>query len=93
VLLVDADVAKPDLLSALGIEKGPGLVDALADPSADPEDFVIRTDVEGLSVLSAGRKTHNVPELMASERNPGSPRQARRGRPAAGSSSSIRRRR
>ena len=68
VLLVDADVAKPDLLSALGIENGPGLVDALADPSADPEDFVIRTDVEGLSVLSAGRKTHNVPELMASER-------------------------
>ena len=68
VLLVDADVAKPDLLSTLGIESGPGLVDALADPAADPEDFVIRTDVEGLSVLSAGRKTNNVPELMASER-------------------------
>ena len=68
VLLVDADVAKPDLLSTLGIESGPGLVDALADPAADPEDFVIRTDVEGLSVLPAGRKTNNVPELMASER-------------------------
>ena len=68
VLLVDGDFTKPDVLGILGIESGPGLVDALADPAADPEDFVIRTDVEGLSVLSAGRKTNNVPELMASER-------------------------
>lgn len=68
VLLVDGDFAKPDLLPMLGIEGGPGLVDALADPLADPEDFVIRTDVEGLSVLPAGAKANNVPELLASER-------------------------
>lgn len=68
VLLVDSDFAKPDMLSILGIEGGPGLVDALADPLADPEDFVIRTDVEGLSVLPAGAKANNVPELLASER-------------------------
>ena len=40
----------------------------LADPGSDPEDFDIRTDVEGLSVLPAGRKTNNVPELLASDR-------------------------
>ena len=69
VLLVDADFPKPDLLATLGIaDDGPGLVDMLADPGSDPEEFVIRTDVEGLSVLPAGRKTNNVPELLASDR-------------------------
>jgi protein-tyrosine kinase len=69
VLLIDGDVSKPDILATLGIaSSGPGLVDALADPAADPEQFVIRTDVPGLSVLPAGRKANNVPELLASER-------------------------
>jgi len=68
VLLVDGDVAKHDLLALLGIESGSGLVDALADPAADPEAFVIRTDVPGLAVLPAGRQASNVPELLASER-------------------------
>ena len=69
VLLVEADFPKPDLLATLGIaDDRPGLVDMLADPASDPEDFVIRTDVEGLSVLPAGRKANNVPELLASDR-------------------------
>ena len=69
VLLIDGDFPKPDALSTLGIPSdGPGMVDALADPSADPEAFVIRTDVPGLSVLPAGRKANNVPELLASDR-------------------------
>lgn len=68
VLLVDADVAKHDVLALLGLEDGPGLVDALADPSVDPERFVVRTDVPGLAVLRAGRAANNVPELFASER-------------------------
>ena len=45
-----------------------GLVEALADPSIDLETLIIRTDVPGLSVLPAGRKTNNVPELLASDR-------------------------
>ena len=68
VLLVDADFAKPDILATLGVEAGPGLVDALADPLSDPEDFVVRTDVEGLSLLPAGARANNVPELLGSER-------------------------
>jgi Mrp family chromosome partitioning ATPase len=68
VLLVDGDFPKPEILSTLGIEPGPGLVDALLDQAADPESFVIRTDVEGLSVLPSGRQANNVPELLASER-------------------------
>jgi protein-tyrosine kinase len=69
VLLVDGDFTKPDVANILGIDaRGPGLVDALADQAADPEAFVIRTDVAGLSVLPAGRKQNNVPELLASGR-------------------------
>ena len=68
VLLIDGDVAKHDMLALLGIETGPGLVDALADPVTDPESLVIRTDVPGLSVLRAGRQASNIPELLASDR-------------------------
>lgn len=68
VLLVDGDFPKPEIPSLLGIEPGPGLVDALADPSVDAEALVVRTDLGGLSVLPAGRQANNVPELLASER-------------------------
>ena len=68
VLLVEADFMKPDALARLGVAGGPGLVDALLDPDSDPEAFVIRTDVPGLSVLAAGARTNNVPELLASDR-------------------------
>jgi Mrp family chromosome partitioning ATPase len=69
VLLVDADFPKPEVLSILGLEaQGAGLVDALADPSLDPERLVIRTDIGGLSVMPAGRYENDVPELLGSDR-------------------------
>lgn len=68
VLLVDADVAKPEILSTLGIDGGPGLMDALQDPSLDVEHLIIRTDVAKLSVLAAGRQAHNDTEMLASAR-------------------------
>jgi protein-tyrosine kinase len=68
ILLVDGDFPKPEILSILGLEGGAGLVDAIADPSLDPESLVIHTDIEGLSVLPAGRHVNNVTELLASER-------------------------
>lgn len=68
VLLVDADVAKPEILSTLGLAGNAGLMDALADPSLDVEKLIIKTDVEGLSVLPAGRQTNNDTELLASTR-------------------------
>lgn len=67
VLLVDADFAKPEILSTLGIAGGPGLVDALCDPSIDVESCVIATDLAGLSVLPAGRQLNETNELLASE--------------------------
>lgn len=68
VLLVDADVAKPSVLSTLGLDAGPGLLDALADERVDPEALVIRTDLGGLSVLPAGRASNDAAELLASDR-------------------------
>lgn len=69
VLLVDADFPKPEILDILGLEaRGAGFVDALADPSLDPERLVIRTDIGGLSVLPAGRYENDVPELLGSGR-------------------------
>jgi len=68
VLLVDGDTAKPEIFSRLGIEDRPGLVDALADHRLDPEALVADTDIPRLSVLTAGRKERNIPELLASAR-------------------------
>lgn len=68
VLLVDADLAKPEILSTLGLETGPGLIDAIVDPSIDVESCVIATDIPNFSVLPAGRVENNATELLASDR-------------------------
>lgn len=68
VLLVDADFAKPSVLSALGLPGGPGLMDALMDETVDVTDFVLGTDVPGLWVLPAGDATTNDSEYLTSSR-------------------------
>jgi len=68
VLLVDADFAKPSVLSVLGLPGGPGLMDALADPSIHVEGCVLGTDIPGLWVLPAGNQTTRDSEYLASSR-------------------------
>jgi exopolysaccharide/PEP-CTERM locus tyrosine autokinase len=69
VLLVDADVAKPNVTHAFGLDERPGLLDCLADESADAESIIVRTDVGGLSVLPAGHfSEETATELLASAR-------------------------
>ncbi|USI72121.1 exopolysaccharide biosynthesis protein [Sphingomonas morindae] len=68
VVLVDGDVAKPDIVATLGLEDGPGLLDALADPGCAVETCLIRTDIPHLSVLPAGAARHEATELLASAR-------------------------
>lgn len=68
VLLVDADFAKPSILSALGLPGGPGLMDALMDDSIDVADCVLTTDVPGLWVLPAGDTTSHDSEYLSSSR-------------------------
>jgi receptor protein-tyrosine kinase len=68
VLLIDADVAKPDVPEVLGVEAQRGLVDLIADDDLELSDVLIRTDLENLSILPAGREHHLATELLASEK-------------------------
>jgi Mrp family chromosome partitioning ATPase len=68
VLLIDADFAKPSILSTLGLSGGRGLMDALADPSIQVEDCVLATDIPGFYVLPAGNQTSSDSEFLASSR-------------------------
>jgi Mrp family chromosome partitioning ATPase len=68
VLLVDADFAKPSILSALGMPGGPGLMDALMDDGVDVTECVLGTDIPGLWVLPAGDTTNHDSEYIASSR-------------------------
>jgi protein-tyrosine kinase len=67
VVLVDADVIRPSVVSRLGITGGRGLMDALADPELVPESLVIATDIAGLFVLPAGSANILDAEYLASD--------------------------
>ncbi len=68
VLLVDADVAKPQVSKLFGIVEEPGLLDALVDSDIDLESLILATDVPNLSVLPAGKRTEEATELLTSDR-------------------------
>lgn len=68
VLLVDADFAKPDVLATLGVQPGKGLVDVIEGDDIDLADCLIRTSIENLVLLPAGRRHNMTTELLASER-------------------------
>lgn len=68
VMLVDADLAKPNIPEVLGFEAELGLVDMLADDDLELSDVLVRTDLKNLTVLPAGRSHHLATELLASER-------------------------
>lgn len=66
VLLVDADVARPSVLRVLGLPAQPGLMDILLDDKLDLADVMLRTNVDTLSLLSAGTSSPRATELLAS---------------------------
>jgi protein-tyrosine kinase len=68
VLLIDADVAKPHISRMLGVDREPGLLDALVNPAVDPEMLVRPTDVAGLSILPVGTEQDSATELLSSAR-------------------------
>ena len=47
VLLIDADMRRPSLHTALGLDQGPGLSDLLVE-QAQPTDVILKTSVPGL---------------------------------------------
>ncbi len=67
VLLVDADVAKPSLPGFLGLKAEKGLMDVLLDNELQLCDVMIKTNVEKLTLLPAGRGNRYATEMLASE--------------------------
>ena len=67
VLLVDADVARPSVLRVLGLPAERGLMDLLLDDKMDLSDVMLRTNVDTLSILSAGTANPRATELLASQ--------------------------
>ena len=69
VLLIDADVAKAHITRLFGAEERQGLLDLLeADSNLDLNDAILETDINGMSVITAGRMRPHSTELLASER-------------------------
>lgn len=67
VLLVDADVARPRVPSALGVKVEKGLLDLLRDDQLRLSDVLIRTNVPNLTLLPAGSTYDRANEVLASE--------------------------
>ncbi len=67
VLLVDADVARPSVLQAFGLKPQAGLMDILLDSNIDVADVMLKTNVDTLTILPAGRSHPHATELLASQ--------------------------
>jgi protein-tyrosine kinase len=67
VLLVDADVARPSVLKALGLGAAPGLMDILLSEKLELGEVILKTNIPSLSLLPAGRNNKHATELLASQ--------------------------
>jgi protein-tyrosine kinase len=67
VMLVDADVARPTVLSMLGLPPTEGLLDVVTANSLDISGVLLRTNIEKLSILPSGTQHQRATELLASD--------------------------
>jgi protein-tyrosine kinase len=67
VLLVDADLRRPRVHAYLGFEQTIGLSDCLQD-GIDIGEAIVKTDIDKLSVISAGREVEKPLELLGSKK-------------------------
>lgn len=68
VLLVDCDLINPSIMRILDIKAQSGLIDVLTDESTCLADVLIRTDVEGLTLLPPGGPHPRGSELLGSKK-------------------------
>jgi len=68
VVLVDGDVAKPQITRMFGVDAERGLLDAVIDPALELERLILPTDVPNLFLLPSGTPSDRATELLASER-------------------------
>jgi exopolysaccharide/PEP-CTERM locus tyrosine autokinase len=67
VLLVDADVLKPNTLRTLGLKERSGLMEYLLGDVYEIGEVMFRTNVNKLRIIPAGRSHHLSTELLASQ--------------------------
>jgi capsular exopolysaccharide synthesis family protein len=67
VILVDADLRRPNIHRLMRVEQSPGLSDLLVD-RVPLEDALQDTDVEGLQVIASGPRPPDPAELLNSHR-------------------------
>lgn len=68
VLLVDADVLRPNVSRTLEISTPLGLTDYLSSSEIDVADIIYSTNVERLKLITAGKPHHLSTELLASDK-------------------------
>ncbi|MEN7342877.1 MAG: P-loop NTPase [Pseudomonadota bacterium] len=67
-VLVDADVLKPTVSRAFGIDDRIGLTDYLEDDASSIDDILVKVGEEGILTIPAGSLRPNSTELLASKR-------------------------
>jgi receptor protein-tyrosine kinase len=68
VLLVDADVLRPNIMRTLELKNEQGLMEYLLGDKENIAEVMCRTNLDNLRIISAGRSHHLSAELLASER-------------------------
>ncbi|NMH59075.1 XrtA-associated tyrosine autokinase [Alteromonas ponticola] len=68
VLLVDADVLKPNVLNTFGLEGRKGIVEYLTGEVDDIADVLYPTNADKLKIIPAGKSHHSTTELLASRK-------------------------
>jgi receptor protein-tyrosine kinase len=66
VLLIDSDAKRDSICQALSLADAPGVLDLAADPSLDPSEVILTTEIENLSILPVGQERGRSSELFAS---------------------------
>lgn len=66
VLLIDADMIKPELSRIFNIREKSGLVEVLMESSVDLADVMVRTNIANLRVVGSGRPHPLSTEMLAS---------------------------
>lgn len=68
VLLVDADVLRPNVLNTLGLEPRAGLMEYLTGDVDDIAEVLYPTNIDKLKIIPAGKSHHLSTELLASQK-------------------------
>ncbi|MBR9784360.1 MAG: polysaccharide biosynthesis tyrosine autokinase [Gammaproteobacteria bacterium] len=67
VLLVDADVLRPNVMKTLGSRNREGLIEYLLGEKRSISDVMLSTNIPKLKLIAAGKSHHLSNELLASE--------------------------